>query len=294
MSEKILNGYTLIHEHATIDLSGLKNDQDACINDIEATTKEWQKLYEYGVRNVLDVTNIGMGRSVKYIQKLEAQTGINIIMSTGYYKDPFYPEEVFTKSVSELADIMISDCLSGIDNTLVKAQCIGEIGTSNNTMTALEKKVFDASIIAAKKCNVIIATHTTLGTYALEQAKYLINAGISPQKILIGHMDLAGDIEYIKSVLDTGVFIAFDTIGKNKYFPDEKRADFLIELERAGYLKQVMLSLDITRKSHYKSNGGIGYSHLFEIFLPMLRAKGLNEEAINQMLIANPQRLLHR
>lgn len=30
-------------------------------------------------------------------------------------------------------------------------------------------------------------THTTLGTYALEQANYLINKGINPQKIIIVH-----------------------------------------------------------------------------------------------------------
>jgi phosphotriesterase-related protein len=119
----------------------------------------------------------------------------------------------------------------------------------------------------------------------------LISAGINPEKIVIGHMDLAEELDYIKSVLDTGVFIAFDTIGKNNYAPDERRVDFLIELEKEGYLRQVMLSLDITRKSHFKKNGGIGYSHLFEVFLPMLRAKGMSQQAIELMLIDNPKRL---
>lgn len=68
-----------------------------------------------------------------------------------------------------------------------KASVIGEFGTSKNEMTQMEQKVFDAMAMASLKTNAPITTHTTLGTYALEQANYLINKGINPQKIIIDH-----------------------------------------------------------------------------------------------------------
>ena len=52
---------------------------------------------------------------------------------------------VFTKNEKELANLMINEITVGIDNTDKKASIIGEIGTSKNYMSELEKKVFVAS-----------------------------------------------------------------------------------------------------------------------------------------------------
>ncbi|MCY7801815.1 hypothetical protein MOB23_21055, partial [Bacillus haynesii] len=44
--------------------------------------REFKSLYEKGVRNIVDVTNIGMGRNITYVQKVAEETGINIVFST--------------------------------------------------------------------------------------------------------------------------------------------------------------------------------------------------------------------
>ena len=285
------NGYTMMHEHITIDLSGIKKDMDCRLDCKEETIHELKKLYSFGVRNIVDVTNAGMGQQVKYVQEVEALTGIQIIQSTGYYKEPFLPESISTQSVQELAEGMIYEIQNGIAGSTVSAKMIGEIGTSKGEMKPLEKKVLDAAIIAAKYTNSPIYTHTTLGTYAKEQAEYFIDAGINPKKVVIGHIDLSGNIDYIKEVLRLGVSVGFDTIGKNDYFPDESRVAFLLELEQEKLLDQVVLSMDLTRKSHLEYQGGLGYSYLFTTFLPMLKEAGMKEESIQQMLIYNPQNI---
>lgn len=54
---KILKeGITLIHEHTTIDLSSVKGIDDTNLNCFDATVEEFKELYEYGVRNIIDVT----------------------------------------------------------------------------------------------------------------------------------------------------------------------------------------------------------------------------------------------
>ena len=155
---------------------------------------------------------------------------------------------------------------------------IGEIGTSKNCMTEMEQKVFQAAAITARETGAPIYTHTTLGTYALEQAEFFRAQGLPLDRIVLGHIDLSGDLDYIRRILDTGICIGFDTVGKNNYFPDEKRAEYLMELEREGRMGQIVLSEDLTRKSHLKEFGGIGYSYLFETFLPMLRAAGMERK----------------
>lgn len=59
---KLIDGYTYMHEHMTIDLSGVKKDEDCHLDCYEETVKELKKLYHYGVRNIVEVSNIGMGR----------------------------------------------------------------------------------------------------------------------------------------------------------------------------------------------------------------------------------------
>lgn len=286
-----MNGYTLMHEHITIDLSGVKKDTDCQLDCYEETVKEFKNLYAHGVRRIVDVTNDGMGRNTDYVLNVEKETGIRIVQSTGFYKEPFLPDRVYTQSVQELADWMIDEVRNGVEGG-TKAGMIGEIGTSKNTMTPMEQKVFDAAIIAAKETGMPIYTHTTLGTYAPEQAAYFKAAGLPLNRIVLGHIDLSGDLDYIRRVLDTGISIGFDTVGKNNYFPDAKRVEYLMALEKEGYLDQIVLSEDLTRKSHLKHKGGIGYCYLFETFLPMLKEAGFRQESLDKLLIQNPNRIL--
>lgn len=284
----LADGYTLMHEHITLDLSSVKKDTDCRLDCFEETVNELKKLYQAGIRNIVDVTNKGMGRNPEYISRVEEVSGIRILHSTGYYKEPFLPGEVYEKSIGDLAELMTDEITKGIDGGSVRASVIGEIGTSLGEMKPEEQKVFDAAILAGKRTGKPIYTHTTLGTYGQEQAKYLIEGGVNPGKIIIGHMDLSKDLNQIKAIIEMGSYTGFDTIGKENYFPDQKRVEFLMELESLSMLDRVVLSMDLTRKSHLKFKQGIGYGYLTEVFLPMLRKAGMKEASIDQMLIGNP------
>lgn len=288
---KLNDGYTMMHEHMHIDLSGVKNDQDCCLDCYDEICAELKQLYKQGVRNIWEVTNIGMGRDISTILKLEEATGIHFMISTGCYKDPFIPEAMSAFDTEKLAELMIREINEGIEGTGVKADAIGEIGTSKNEWTENERKLFDAAIIAHSATHKPIYTHTTLATLAKEQADYLVSHGADPTKVVIGHVDLSGNLDFIRSVLSTGVTVGFDTIGKNNYLPDQKRIEFLLALEKDGLLNQVVLSEDLTRKSHLKYKGGIGYCYLFESFIPELLKAGLSQNSIDLMLIENPKRI---
>ncbi|MGL5652705.1 MAG: phosphotriesterase family protein [Paraclostridium sp.] len=288
---KIIDGYTLCHEHMYIDLSKVKQNEDCRLDCKNETIREIKKLYESGVRNIVEVTNMGIGRDINYIKDIEKESNINFILSTGFYKEPFLPDIVSEKSEKTLAKLMLKELTQGIEDTNYKASLIGEIGTSKDFMTELEKKVFVAASIAHNETNCPITTHTTLGSYGIEQVNLFKEYNVNLSKVVIGHVDLSGNIDYILRLLNEGVYVEFDTIGKINYLPDEKRVDMLVEISKRGLIDQVVMSVDITRKSHLKYKGGIGYNYLFETFIPKLREAGISENNIDKMLKENPKNL---
>jgi phosphotriesterase-related protein len=289
---KLLDGITYMHEHVTIDLSGVKKDLDCRLDTLEDTIEEFKELKKKGVANVLDVTNRGMGRNIDYAIKVQQESGVNIIFSTGYYKEPFLPEEVYKVSESELKDIMVNEIINGIEDTGVKAQVVGEIGTSKDRITDIEGKLLRAGAKAQYETGKVISTHTTLGKLGLEQIDILKENGADLNKIIIGHVDLSGDINYILRLMDKGVYVAFDTIGKINYMPEEKRLEMLKEICSRGLSKRVVMSMDLTRKSHLKVRGGLGYSYLLDSFIPFIKENGIKEKDIENMLVNNAVEIL--
>lgn len=284
-------GITYMHEHTTIDLSGVKKDIDCKLDLLEETINEFKRLKELGVQNIVDVTNRGMGRNLQFAEKVRKASEMNIIYSTGYYKEPFLPEEVYKLSEKELCRIMVSEVIHGICDSGSKAEIIGEVGTSKNEVTPIERKVLAAAAMAQVETGKPLTTHTTLGTCGFEQIEVFKEYGVDLSKVIIGHVDLSGDINYILRLIDAGVNVAFDTVGKINYMPEETRLEMLKEICVRGLSERVVMSVDITRRSHLKTRGGIGYSYLLESFIPYIKAEGIEQKHIDRMLVHNPGRI---
>ncbi|EPI2801428.1 phosphotriesterase-related protein [Citrobacter koseri] len=282
------SGYTWAHEHLHIDLSGFKNNLDCRLDQYDLICQEMKDLRALGVRNIIEMTNRYMGRNPQFMLDLMRDSGINVVACTGYYQDAFFPEHVATRSVEQLAQEMIDEIVIGIDNTALKAGIIAEIGSSEGVITPLEEKVFIAAARAHNETGRPISTHTSFSTMGLEQLALLQAQGVDLSRVVIGHCDLKDNLDGILQMIDLGAYVQFDTIGKNNYYPDEKRIDMLNALRQRGLLNRVMLSMDITRRSHLKANGGNGYDYLLTTFIPQLRQSGFSQADVDTMLRDNP------
>ncbi|MCW7760337.1 phosphotriesterase-related protein [Photorhabdus luminescens] len=282
------SGYTYAHEHLHLDLSSFKNNIDCRLDQYDLICEEMKTLISLGVHNIVEMTNRYMGRNPQFMLDLMRDSGINVIVSTGYYQSAFFPEHVAHTTARQLADEMIAEIEQGIDGTTLKAGVIGEIGSSKGVITPEEEKVFHAAAIAHLETGRPVSTHTTLSTMGLEQLALLKKHGVDAEHVVIGHCDLKDNLDNILRIIEQGAYIQFDTIGKNDYYPDEKRIAMLQTLAQRGLLNRVMLSMDITRRSHLKANGGHGFAYLITTFVPMLNQAGLTQTDIDLMLRNNP------
>ncbi|MEH6988708.1 phosphotriesterase family protein [Cytobacillus firmus] len=283
-------GICSAHEHLSIDLSRVKKDPDTILDDEQGMREELEDFYRLGGRSLVEVTNDGMGRDALALKRLSKATGVHLITCTGFYKDPYIPHFADGWKAEHFAQHFIKEAKDGIADTGILPGVIGEVGTSKNEMKPIERELLIGAAMAGTETGLPVTTHTTLGTLGLEQVQLLTKHGLPADQIIIGHQDLNPNKDEVLAVLETGAYIAFDTIGKNNYRPDEERADFLLDFINRGYEEQILLSADLTRKSHWKKHGGPGYGLVLETFIPKLKKSGVPESTLHQFLAVNPSR----
>ncbi len=283
-------GVCACHEHLYVDLSRIKKDEDTRLQDLDLVIDDLQLFKRLGGQSIIEVTNDGMGRDVTKLQEISRRLNLHIVASTGCYKDPFIPDGKLTWNREQLADWMISEIEEGIEGTGIKPGVIGEIGSSLNEFKPIEIEMFHGAIQAAKQSGLPLSTHTTLGTCALEQVEMFQKENLPLDQVIIGHQDLNTSDGIVLEVLESGAFVALDTIGKTNYRSDEDRLASLIAFIGKGYEDQILLSSDLTRKSHLSAFGGQGYDVVLRTYIPALRREGVTKDVINKLLVKNPQK----
>jgi len=285
-------GPTYCHDHIVVRPPELfvKEDPDLCLDDTNTAIQELNFFKAAGGGAIVEMTTIDVGRAPEDLRLISEATGVHIIAATGYNKSKYCEGLVSGKSEEEIASEMFRDLAEGMEGTDIRAGVI-KASTSKDKITTGEEKVFGAAIKVHLQLGAPISTHTEAGTYALEQIDLLVSAGVKPKHIIIGHVDRKLDNEYLRAIAQTGVFMGFDQISKEKYFPDALRIESIKRLIDNGHEHQILLSGDWARKSYWPSYGfgyGPGLTYILWRFVPWMLRRGVSKEAINAMLVLNP------
>jgi predicted metal-dependent phosphotriesterase family hydrolase len=267
-----------------------KEDPDLRLDSVENAIQELNLFRTAGGKTIVEMTTVDVGRAPKELLFVSEATGVHIIAATGYNKDKYCAPFVAEKSVDEIASGMIRELTEGIEDTEIKAGVI-KASTSMDKITPYEEKVFQAAIETHLRTGAPISTHTEAGTYALEQIDLLTSAGVKPEHIVIGHLDRKLDPTYQNAIAQTGVFMGFDQISKEKYYPDLQRIESIKRLMDSGHIHQILLSGDWARKSYWPSYGcgyGPGLTYILWRFVPWMLEEGISHDAITAMLVHNP------
>lgn len=284
-------GVTYAHEHLLMMPPAHIEDRDLELPSEDAATQDLNFFRAAGGSTIVEMTPRDYGRSAEGLRRISERSGVNVIAVTGFIKEHSAGPLVEGRSINELADEMSRDVTDGINGTNTRAGVI-KGGSSLNKITPNEEKVLRAAARAYAATGAPISTHTERGTMALEQVELLLSEGVSTEHILIGHMDRNLDWDYHLAVARTGVTLGFDQISKEKYYPDSQRIDFIKRLISEGFGSQIVLSGDFARKSYFPSyGGGPGLTYILWRFVPLLREHGVEQSAIDQMLIHTPARL---
>jgi len=301
-------GVTLMHEHIIYGAAGWYADSTVAPFDRDAVIKSslsvMKTLKTYGLQTFVDATANDTGRDAGLLKEISEKSGINIVCATGLYSEAEGASPYFRMrtqagdATSEIAEMFMKEITSGIGKTKVKAGVI-KVATGNGRISAYEEMVLRAAARAQKETGVPIITHTEAGTMGPEQVDLLMSEGISPQRIMVGHMCGSADLKYHISVLEKGAYIAFDRIGLEVIHPDTVRRACIVGLISIGYADRIMLSHDSVLRMLGRSVEEAKSlllpnwvpTHIFKNIIPALRDSGVSAEKIKLMMVENPRRL---
>jgi phosphotriesterase-related protein len=326
-------GVTLMHEHILIDASGkwvapaccsqrhigeqkvhigilgalrmnpLMNRDNCQLFDVDLAAEELMKFREQGGQTVVDPTNLGIGRDPLALQRIARRTGLNIVMSTGFYLEPSHPAYVRERSIDELAEQLIYEVGGAASKPEVIAGLIGEIGVSA-AFTAEEEKCLRAAARASAATHVPLSIHLPgWKRHGHRVLDIVEQEGADLSHTVLCHMNPShADVTYQHSIARRGAWLEYDMIGMDYYYADEdaqspsdeENARAIRALIDAGFIGRLLLSQDVFLKMMLTRYGGYGYGYILEHFVPRLRRHGVTDAQIDTMLVANPARVFWR
>jgi phosphotriesterase-related protein len=271
-----------------------------------------RKLHEHGCHALVDTTPMPWRAWPDTYVQIAQAANLHLVLATGFYREmevgrywitdasqAIWPV-VRQKSAQELADICIREITQGIHGTAVRAGVI-KLGTSSADITEAERKTFLAAAAAQKATGVSITTHCTGVGAHVAQLELLTEAGVDPARVTIGHTasHVVNERQSVREWMRRGAtFLPTNLrMDENWEFWD----DFIWavrDLFHEGLGEHLVLGLDWA----FESEQGPfmpctfmpppPYRYMFTHTLPRFRKLGLEEDAIRQMLVTNPARIL--
>ena len=274
------------------------------LNNVDDATNEVTLYKKLGGNTVVDATSMGI-RVKNHPHKLHnisKTTNVNIVLGTGFYRSAWHPNNMDQRSLVNLTRNIVKEIVIGVDGTDIKAGIIGEIPVENlifQPKESNEVRVLRAVARASKLTGAAISLHCDFSKMdVLHSALDLLEIeGADLSRVIVGHainFDLeSSDISSFESVLRRGVYLQFDMLGMPHFEMHQGSLTVAIKkLIDRGYSKQLLVSQDIFYKMQLTKYGGHGLTYVHSFLLPYLRARGIGENAIENILENNPRRVL--
>jgi phosphotriesterase-related protein len=242
-------GTVLMHEHIfnlTAEIQHVHPGFNGWDPEVQVPKAQEQlrAVKEAGIDTIVDMTVPGLGRQVQRVARAAEGTGLNIIAVTGYYTytDLPFPLKYNGKGKlfnnddedSFLVDLFVRDIEEGIEGTDIRAgvvKCCTDLPGVTEDIERLIRAVAKTHL----RTDVPIMTHShAKSRRGLDQQRILREEGVDLSRVLIGHSNETGDLDYLIELLDNGSYLGFDRCGLKIDQPLEDQQETLVQLCKRG------------------------------------------------------------
>ena len=289
------------HEHLFLRSPVLPGEE---FQDLDRMVQEVRWVRESGIDTIVDLTPIGLGRKPSDTAELSRQTGVNVVLATGIHRKAHYPAGhwVHTLAVDELADLMVTDIETGIDDrdwqgprpllTEVRAGIV-KLGASYHVVQSVERRWFEAGAQAAVRTGVAGGRARRGGHGGARDPRCL---GGGRRRADPGDAGAHGPQPRLRACTPRSPLVerssATTPSGARSTTRTRRCSISSAAVDALGHGGQVLLGTDVGRRGMLRAYaGGPGMDVLGRTFVPRLR-RDLGEAVEQAVMVDNPRRFL--
>ncbi|XP_045624915.2 LOW QUALITY PROTEIN: phosphotriesterase-related protein [Procambarus clarkii] len=265
-----------------------------------AVMKEVSEFKKHGGGTIVENSTFGLNRNVSFMRKLSQQHGVNIIAGAGYYVMAAQNKETLGISVEDMVNSMTMELTFGCGDTPdIKCGIIGEIGCSW-PLYDFERRTIQAAGETQAFVGCPVMFHPGRYHGAPEEIfRIYTEAGGDPQKMVMGHLDRTiHTLDLLVEYASLGTYCEYDLFGiETSHYQlntsvdmpsDAQRISRIKHLVDNGFEDKILISHDIHTMHRLEAYGGHGYTHILKNIVPKMLDRGLSQDIVNKILIANP------
>lgn len=266
--------------------------------DTDLVVNELAPFRQLGGRAVIEMTVAGWGRDVAKLAEIARRANVHVVATSGYYVENCLPAFVATADIGALEAALLREVTEGADGSTIRTGLL-KASVSRPVIEGVEERCARAVARVQRRTGLAITTHTS-GSIRFQidggNAGSLLldlfdSEGVDPSRVIIGHCDENADVRQLAALMKRGAYVQFDVIGKSHWLLDETRIDLILALLDRGHGDRLLVSSDRNRLSELTVTGGPGYGHVLRAFVPRLKERGIDEESLHRILVANPARI---
>jgi len=302
-------GTVLMHEHVFNITAEIQiahpgfNGWDPEV-EIPKANEELRGVKAAGIDTLVELSPIGLGRSLDLIRPACEGTGLNVVLATGLYTYDVLPRPWHFSGPGTLLDgdepldeLMRSDLRDGIEGSGIKPGMLKCAIDAAGVTEHIERVVRSVCRIH-NESGTPICIHTHPETRRGEDALRLLEEeGVDPARVMLAHCGDSTDLDYLEGLAASGALLGMDRFGLDILLPFEERVATVVAMCERGHADKMILSQDANCFSDWFPPGleaqvspNWHFLHVVQDVVPALLERGVTQEQVDLMLRDNPRR----
>jgi phosphotriesterase-related protein len=163
-----------------------------------------------------------------------------------------------------------------------------KIGVDQSPLSTVDAKLVRAAALTHRETGLAIASHTASGAAALEELDLIDRSGVPASAFIWVHAQAERDATFHTRAARRGAWVEFDGVSPASV---TRHVELVGHMKEQGLLGRVLLSHDAGWYRVGEPAGGQfrPYDTLFTTLIPALKAAGLADAEVRQLIVAHPR-----
>ena len=288
-------GITDGHNHVWITKQSVQAENAPVLDRQEEILAELVAFRQVGGGAQIDCQPVYAGRDGNKLRWLAEHSGVQIVANTGFHLRQYYPKDapIWKMDTDQAAAFFLAEIQEGLIETRESDTLVypGFIKIAvQESLAASPKHLIEAVVQVSLETGYLIEMHTEKGQDIEAIATFITTLGLSPDRLVICHIDKRPDLGLHQSLAEEGFLLEYDTFFRPKYDPETNLWPLIEGMVSVGLADNIVLATDLADNSFWAYSGGPGISGFVRVIKQRLEEMTTKPSKIAQMLGGNISR----